>query len=359
MIAVCFTGVAVALAIVVAQARSARPAIRTAQVTARDIRSVLRVTGRIVARKITEVKSPVSGQLVAYAVDEAAQVGAGATVATVRPDQSQALLLSQAMADERVKGVARAQALKELARAKGLFDSGILPASAYEVAAATAENATEAYELARKQVRILQGERGRGDVLGARSFAVTAPVSGTVLATLVSPGESVIGASNGVVSNGGTPLLRIADTSAFVVKIDVNEVDVANVKIGMPALVRPASGTRAYRAHVSRVAAEATTEKELTSFQTEVQIDEPAAFRHGMTADVDIILDERRGVAALPVSAVIRDGGNAFVVGQNGARTPVVVGVDDGDYVEIRRGLHTGDVVRSDASPRPLSGNQQ
>lgn len=96
VIAACAVVVAIAVMIIAVQARSARPSVRTTQVTTRDIRSVLRVTGRIVARKITEVKSPVSGQLLRYEVGDAAHVRAGMTVATLQPDQSQALLLSGA-----------------------------------------------------------------------------------------------------------------------------------------------------------------------------------------------------------------------------------------------------------------------
>ncbi len=322
----------------------------TVSVSRRDIRTVLRLAGRIAPRKLTEVKSLVSGQLVAYSVDEGAHVEAGASIATVRPDQTQELLFFQALADERVKRVNSIQAEKDLERVRALFATGIVPKASFEAALATRDAAVATHEVALQQVHVLQGRSSGGRRGATRVVDVRAPVAGTVLAPLIRPGEAVIGATNGLSSTGGSPLLRIADTSSFLVKVNVNEVDIDKLSIGMPAFVHPASALPEQRAHISRIGAEGTTNQNVTTFEVEVQIDETSSFRPGMSADVDVILAERREVLSLPASAIDRKGAVAFVVLANGARRQVTVGIDDGDYVEIASGLHGGESVRVDGA---------
>jgi HlyD family secretion protein len=80
-----------------------------------------------------------------------------------------------------------------------------------------------------------------------------------------------------------------------------------------------------------------------------------ALIRPGMTADLDIIIAEARNVLCVPKEAVIEQDGGAVVLLSEGEKTvshPVIVGIQDNVYVEVRDGLEEGvEVLISDNQP--------
>jgi multidrug efflux pump subunit AcrA (membrane-fusion protein) len=80
---------------------------------------------------------------------------------------------------------------------------------------------------------------------------------------------------------------------------------------------------------------------------TEVDVPNPSlALIPGMYAEVDLHLQERNGIVAVPVDAVEGTGANArvFQVSDNGAVhvVPVVVGLQTSQFVEIQQGIDEG-----------------
>jgi RND family efflux transporter MFP subunit len=70
--------------------------------------------------------------------------------------------------------------------------------------------------------------------------------------------------------------------------------------------------------------------------------------RPQMTASVSILLDTLRGALVIPIRAVKRESGQAFVLvkeGEKTARRPVSLGRESGDMVQVKSGLSAGDRV--------------
>lgn len=70
--------------------------------------------------------------------------------------------------------------------------------------------------------------------------------------------------------------------------------------------------------------------------------------RPQMTASVSILLDTLRGALVIPIRAVKRENGQAFVMvkeGEKNARRPVSLGRESGDMVQVKSGLSAGDRV--------------
>jgi len=74
------------------------------------------------------------------------------------------------------------------------------------------------------------------------SIEITAPFDGAITTVNISPGTGMSGSSTGVVRKGATAII-IADTSKFEANIYVNEMDVPNVTLGMPATIQPSAMT--------------------------------------------------------------------------------------------------------------------
>ena len=67
-----------------------------------------------------------------------------------------------------------------------------------------------------------------------------------------------------------------------------------------------------------------------------------------MTASVTVLLDTLRGALVIPVRAVKRENGQAYVMVQEGGkpvRRPVTLGREAGDVVQVKAGLSQGDKV--------------
>jgi HlyD family secretion protein len=135
------------------------------------------------------------------------------------------------------------------------------------------------------------------------------PIDGTVTQLTIERGEiAVIGTMN----NPGTVLLTVADLSRMKVEADVDETDVATVRIGQEATVKvDALPDTSLVGHVTQIAnspliSGAETQEQETNFKVDVTIDNPPPIlRPGMTADVEIRTARRDSVLAVPIQSVV------------------------------------------------------
>lgn len=183
--------------------------------------------------------------------------------------------------------------------------------------------------------------------------------------------------------SSGTPVMQVSDLSVMLVKINVNEVDIQRVKVGLPAevTVDAARGVTFY-GRVSKVAPAAASDSSSTSssssgssgsaatsqgvirFPVEIRIDHAAGrLKPGMSARCAIIVARRRSVLRLPTDCVSGVGSQGTVqIISTGVRDgvkseitiprSVVVGLRGDDYVQILSGLSEGERVR----PAPYTG---
>jgi len=73
-----------------------------------------------------------------------------------------------------------------------------------------------------------------------------------------------------------------------------------------------------------------------------------ASIKPGMTADLDIIIAKAENVLCVPKEAVVEQDGSSLVILSDGEETvsrPVITGLEDNVYVEIKEGLQEGDEV--------------
>lgn len=207
-----------------------------------------------------------------------------------------------------------------------------------------------------------------------------ASMSGVVTKRYVEEGEIITSAVSSF--SAGTPVFQIADLATMLVKINVNEVDIAKVKRGLPTEVRiDASKKLIVKGHVRKVApaalgsASATTGntggaggggggQSVVRFPVEIQIDgSDSRLKPGMSARCSIFLARRRNVVRVPTNCVQGEGEKATVqivteTQKEGRKietvTPreVKIGLRGDDFVEILSGLKEGEKVR----PYPYTG---
>lgn len=182
-----------------------------------------------------------------------------------------------------------------------------------------------------------------------RETTVFAPITGVVVKRLLQEGELASGLSS---FGSGTPIVRIEDRRRMRIKLDVNEIDVARMKLGMIAKINiDAIPERAYSGKVTKIApsskeAAATAADTVVKYEVEIEItDKDDKLRSGMSAKCTLDVVDKASALTIPTEFVVRDGSGAYVlVAGTGkpTKTSVRLGADAGLKVEILSGVAEG-----------------
>lgn len=186
---------------------------------------------------------------------------------------------------------------------------------------------------------------------------ITAPVSGTVTAV-----NAVTGAS------GSGLLFVIQDESSLKIITEIKEYDVGNVGVGDRALITTeATGDEQFEGVISKIAPTTTltaSGESATStdaqFESEITVKSTGGkLRIGMNASLSIVLDERKGVLAVPFEAVVTEKEDAYVFAAElqqdetyaAKKIPVTQGLETDVYVEVSGdGLSEGMIIVKSAT---------
>jgi multidrug efflux pump subunit AcrA (membrane-fusion protein) len=129
-------------------------------------------------------------------------------------------------------------------------------------------------------------------------------MSGVVIKRGVELGETV---TSGVSSfNAGTVLFTVADLKSLIIRVNLNEVDIAKVHVGQPARISlDAYPQKVFTGKVSFVAPSAELVEKIKVFKVEVTLDELGdSFRTGMSANVEILGEKRDKAISIPLEAL-------------------------------------------------------
>ncbi|RPI67532.1 MAG: efflux RND transporter periplasmic adaptor subunit [Ignavibacteriae bacterium] len=309
------------------------------------------------------VSMPVSGTISRIEVEPGDSVVAGQVIAWYSPPtldarQRESAIANADAADAQLREAEqRLAATKPLAeqaqrraeRTKRLESSGAIPKE-------QAENAYDAYmqsiselEAAESRIRMAR-YAARAARVGAMAVAgqrvnILAPVSGVVLRRYEEQERMVM---------AGTPLFEIGDITSMELVVDVLSTDAVKVRKGQRVLMEGwgDSTTLVGIVHVIepaarvKISALGVEEKRVNVIATLEHI--PPTLGDGYKADARIVMWEGTSVVAVPMSALVREGGEwiVFVVrDEKAVRTPVKIGHRAALTAEVLSGISPNDVV--------------
>jgi RND family efflux transporter MFP subunit len=173
---------------------------------------------------------------------------------------------------------------------------------------------------------------------------IVAPFDGIVTRRLVDRGALVQSAT----TSRTTPLFTVQRIDKLRIFIEVPESDIAFVRPGCSAKVKP-YGIEGVELVGTIARAASSLKPDTRTMRTEIDLDNPdGRLMHGMYAQVVIELDERASALTVPAASLLTEGKETFVytvVDNRAVRTPVQIGLDDGVRVQITDGLTDGSVV--------------
>jgi HlyD family secretion protein len=147
------------------------------------------------------------------------------------------------------------------------------------------------------------------------------------------------------------PAIDLIDDSCLYVSAPIDEVDAAQLKVGMSGRVTlDAYRGRNFPGKVRRIAPYVLAlEKQARTVEVEVEFDLPGETRHllvGYSADIEIVVAAHDGVLRIPTTALM-PGNRVMVLSAEGVleERRVEPGLSNWEFTEIKSGLKQGERV--------------
>ena len=169
---------------------------------------------------------------------------------------------------------------------------------------------------------------------------ILAPFTGVITRRYVDTGALVQAGTNS--NTQALPVVSVAETDLFRLILPVPESAVPSIRLGSTVNVRVPALNRDFDGKVSRFAD--TLSEETRTMHTEVDVpNRDSTIFAGMYAEVNLTLEQRNSVLAVPIQAVARSGAQASVLIVNPQdrieERQVKLGLEGTNQVEIISGL--------------------
>jgi HlyD family secretion protein len=240
------------------------------------------------------------------------------------------------------------------------------------IAQALLEDAEKAYQLAlNKQMTALRNmavsradiARAKAQVAQAQAFldrsdedlrnsTIVSPMDGLVLSRDVEIGDAV--SSILVLGSQATKLFTLGDVSDVYVLGKVDEADIGKVYLSQPArIVVESFKDKKFSGKVTKISPLGVEKDNVTTFEVRVSIHNPGGeLKANMSANAEIILEEKKSVLLVPEAAVIYDKQRKTslevpdAANEKGRRQIAAkLGISNGVKTELIAGLKEGDKV--------------
>jgi len=256
-------------------------------------------------------------------------------------------------------------ARRTLARAKSLFLQKLIAQSQLDDAQTAVDQAENRQRAAQSQLSMARAHMAEAAANVAQAQAATdrveeelanatirAPIRGTILARDVEVGSPVSSILN--MGAAATPVVTMGDISQVFVRGKVDETEIGNLKLGQPARITVETfKDRTFQGNVTQISPMGVERDNVTNFEVRVSIDNPGnALKANMTANAEIVLEERPNSLIVPEAAISYDAKRSASVdvldrsARSGRRrVPIKVGISNGTRTQVIEGLKEGDRV--------------
>jgi HlyD family secretion protein len=291
--------------------------VTTEKAVRKTILQTVSATGKVQPETEVKISPEVAGEIIDLPVEDGKAINKGDLLVRVKPDSYKALLEQQEAAISSAKATnlqQKATMLKcehDFKRAEDLFSKKLISEQEYNASEAAYGVAKNTFESSLHEIeRAEAGSSQARDQLSKTT--IYSPIDGTVTVLNRKQGERLVATGQ----FAGTEVMRVADLSHMEARVDVNENDVVNVKLGDKAEVKiDAYGNRKFHGTVYQIANTGKTtgtgtQEEVTNFEVKIRItDTDVTLKPALSCTAEIHTNEMKDVVAVPMQAVtIRTG---------------------------------------------------
>jgi len=340
----------------------------TAKVEKGNIAKTVVATGEIEPLYKAEVKSKLGGLVKQFYVEEGDRVVLGQKLVEVIPGTTPVEMV-QARTQAKIAAQEKSMEEKRFQRNKELFAKQLISPDDYDKTYLNYLAAKSRLYAAMAQLRVLeqvsnvsalaeeieltpedQKEIEKETREALASMTIIAPIDGIVLSRDTDKGSAVIPMSSAF---GGTVILTLADVSEKHFRGDVDEADIGKIHLGLSTRIFvEAYPEMPFEAELTQISPLGREKEDIINFEILATIHDPNnQLRVGMSADAEVILEERIDILVIPEGAVHYEEQKTFVHVQDTAleeefrKVEITKGISDGIRTEAVTGLREEEVV--------------
>ncbi len=318
--------------------------------------TVLNASGYVVPQRKAALASKVTGRLIWLGVEEGNRVKKDQLVARLESEDVTAAK-NQAVANVESARFNLDQAKAELKdavlsynRNKELINRGVIARATYDTALARYEKAVAAVEAAEANLKASEAVL-EGANVSIEYTMIRAPFDAIVLTKNADIGDIVT--PIGAAANAKAAVVTIADMNSLQVEADVSESNLSKIKLGQPCeILLDAIPEARFRGAVYMIVPTADRTKATVMIKIRF-IDKDNRILPEMSAKVAFLsravtAEEQKPRTAMNQTALVnrKEKKTVFVVKENKAiETPVTLGEQIGDMIEVLDGVKAGDQV--------------
>ncbi|HXW01255.1 MAG TPA: efflux RND transporter periplasmic adaptor subunit, partial [Anaerolineae bacterium] len=281
-----------------------------------------------------------------WAYDQVAYRGDVGAMSQANDLQDATLAYESALADYNI--AVKAATPAEIASARSTLASAQSSLAELQQEPSAAEIASQQASVDKAQLTLEEAQANLDNAV------LTAPTDGIVLVVNIEPGERVL-------DDATDAALTIADTSTYLLKMEVDELDIGQVKVGQRANVSlDAFAEQKFEGTVTDIspspASSDSSEDSIVTYEVTISLDTEGlsmGLLSGMTANAIIETQELDAVVVVPNRAIQTDqaGGEAVTYVEkldeqgNLMRVEIETGLRSGSVTEVVAGLEAGDQV--------------
>ena len=309
--------------------------------------------GSVTACRRAKLAPPLGGRIDKLLVREGDRVKAGQVLVELWNDD----LSARERISVEQRGTAQAHvreacqvadnARRNAERTRALRDKGFVSEERVDQAESEAKARQAGCDSARAQVQEASARIGasRADtsrtVVKAHFDGIVAEVNGVV-------GEYLTPSPPGIPT---LPAIDLIDDSCLYVSAPIDEVDAAQLKVGMGGRISlDAYRGKHFTGKLRRIAPYVLAlEKQARTVEVEVEFDGPDDIRHllvGYSADIEVVVDAHDNVLRIPTSALM-PGSRVLLLNADGVleERKIEAGLSNWEFTEVKSGLGRGDRV--------------
>jgi len=331
--------------------------------------TMLNASGYVVAQRKSALASKVTGRLIWLGVEEGSFVKKDQVIARLE-NQDVSAAKDQAAANVHVARFNLEQAQAELRdataslnRNKELLSRGVVARQTYDDVLARYEKAVAGVAGGEAALKAATAALEGASALLEYTM-IRAPFDAVVLTKDADIGDIVT--PLGAAANAKASVVTIADMSSLEVEADVSESNLSRVKLDQPCEIQlDALPDQRFRGEIHMIVPTADRSKATVMVKVRF-VDKDKRILPEMSAKVAFLSrpvagDEKRPRIALSQSAVVnrKNQKEVFLVkGSSVVETPVSLGGQIGDMVEVLQGVKVGDVVVLNPPDRLKNGSK-
>ncbi|MFA6458679.1 MAG: efflux RND transporter periplasmic adaptor subunit [Patescibacteria group bacterium] len=175
---------------------------------------------------------------------------------------------------------------------------------------------------------------------------LTAPIDGEIVELNGQVGDLIIKDQN-------ETFATILNKDTFFIEVNIEEAEINQIQKGQRVIATfDAIEDTEVEGTVTFVSLTSTTTGGIVTYPVRIALKDwsDVPIREGMTAYVDFVVGEAKGVLAIPVGAVVTRNDKSFVSMEDGSSREITTGFNDGSMVEVSSGLTEGEQIVVDAA---------